>query len=192
MSDYFGLAYQFFNLTRESINEMDKQGNHTMIFSDPHDISEEFWETYEKQTCWNDFNVGIPILFNFYHGLELFMKALLYELYPNQKITTHKLSSLLLQLQTGTKKLPEQLLIILENHLSDKSPFYDFFKTNGLSVDSYYELLKYPESKKGQPFYFSDIRGNENLGIEKFKRIRKAIIDLKQEIIDWNKSRYPK
>ena len=80
--NFIGLAYQFWNLTRESVIEMEKLNNSSMIVSDfdPNQTDEESWTEYEHKTRWNDFNIGIPILFNFYHGLELFMKGLLQEI----------------------------------------------------------------------------------------------------------------
>jgi hypothetical protein len=50
---------------------MNKQGNKTMIFMDG-DLSEEDSDLeFNEGTKWNDLNIGIPILFNFFHGIEL-------------------------------------------------------------------------------------------------------------------------
>jgi hypothetical protein len=189
MRNYIGLAYQFFNLTREAINEMVKQGNYTMNISDPQPDEEQSWKTYEEQTRWNDFNIGVPILFNFYHGLELFMKGLLQELGNEEKMTSHKLTDLESRLKNKTLGIPESMLDILNLHLSNRSPFHEFFVTNNLGIDNFYELLKYPESKKGQEFFFWDIRGQEQQGLKKFEEIKKATIVLKEEVIKWNKNK---
>jgi hypothetical protein len=189
MRNYIGLAYQFFNLTREAINEMEKQGNFNVTISDPNPNVEESWKIYEELTKWNDYNIGVPVLFNFYHGLELFMKGLLQKLDCKEKINNHKLTELESKLKSKIPAIPESLVDILNIHLSDRSPFHEFFKTNKSSVDNFYELLKYPESKKGKEFYFWDIQGQDELGLTKFKEIRKATIDLKEEVIKWNKSK---
>lgn len=187
MSNYFGLAYQFFNLTREAINEMVNQGNFTTTFTDPQPTREDSWKLHDKLTRWNDFNIGVPVLFNFYHGLELFMKGILYKNGYHQK-TSHNLTGLLDELKSIRPEVPPDILNLLELHLSKKSPFNGFFKTNDLNVDKYYELLKYPESKKGIEFYFFDIRGKESEGLENFKVVRQTTIDLKNEIVKWNQN----
>lgn len=168
---------------------MERQGNKSIIFSDQESDEEKSWNAYIDKTKWNDFNIGVPVLFNFYHGLELFMKGLLQELNPDVRVTNHKLTELELKLKSAIPEIPESLLNILNIHLSSRSPFHNFFQTNKLGVDKFYELLKYPESLGGQEFYFSDIRGNEQLGLSKFRKIRKSIIDLKKEIIEWKRNK---
>jgi hypothetical protein len=189
MKNYIGLAYQFFNLTREAINEMVEQGNYTMTFSDPEPDEEKAWKSYDEQTRWNDFSIGVPVLFNFYHGLELFMKGLLQDLGHDEKMTNHRLTDLESALKGKNPGLPESLMDILNLHLSSRSPFHNFFETNNSGIDTFYELLKYPESKKGQEFFFGDIQGQEQQGLKRFKEIRKATIDLKEELIKWNKNK---
>jgi hypothetical protein len=181
MSRYISLAYQFFNLTRETINEMEKQGNDLVIVSDCEMTDDESWAKYENETRWSDQNIGVPTLFNFYHGLELLMKGLI-ERWGHQLKSNHKLTELL----ATVKEIPEvtdSLIEALEVHLSDGSPFFEFFQENGGNVDKYYELLKYPESKKGEKFNFQFIRGREKEGLKRLLTIRDATIKLKEEII---------
>ena len=68
---------------------MGKLGNKKLVMSlyDPNQTDEESHESYYQKTKWNDFNIGVPILFNFYHGLELCMKGLLQEI---NKLPTNK------------------------------------------------------------------------------------------------------
>lgn len=162
MRNYKGLVYQFFNLTREAINEMVKQGNHNVTFSDPQPNEKEGWRSYEEQTRCNDFNIGVPILFNFYHGLELFMKGLLQEQGHEEKITGHRLTDLECALKRKTPGLPESILDILNIHLSNRSQYNDFFAKNNSGVDNFYELLKYPESKKDKSFSFGLFASKNN------------------------------
>lgn len=70
---------------------MGKQGNKKLIMSlyDPNETDEQSRQNYYQKTKWNDFNIGVPILFNFYHGLELCMKGLLQEI---GKLPTNKKS----------------------------------------------------------------------------------------------------
>ena len=66
-----------------------ESGNKFMLISDE-EISEK---EYFKATEWSDSNVIIPVLFSFYHGVELLLKGLLmmadgYRLEASHKITT--------------------------------------------------------------------------------------------------------
>lgn len=92
--NYIGTAYQFWNLVREAINEMGNINNKNVAFSkpDPSISYDESWENYDKKTRWNDFKIGVPLLFNYYHGLELLMKGLLQETNNLPQKNTHKLS----------------------------------------------------------------------------------------------------
>ena len=58
-ANYLGLAYQFWTLTKESINEMEKQGNKKLIMSlyDPNETDEQSHNNYYQATRWNDFNM---------------------------------------------------------------------------------------------------------------------------------------
>lgn len=190
MANYIGLAYQFFNLTRESISEMEKQGNKSMIFSNPIDDEELAWLQYEDKTRWNDFNVGVPILYNFYHGLELYMKGLIYSDDSAGRSTNHRLTELFEKLKAPAYSIPIRILDILERNLTERSPFHEFFERNGGNVDNYYEFLRYPESKRNIHFNFSMIRGTEEIGLYKFKEIRSDVVSLKEEIVTWNKSKH--
>jgi hypothetical protein len=192
MSNYFRLAYQFLNLSTEAIVEMEAQGNQTGIWSEVFDSEEESDENYHRMTRWNDFNIGVPVLFNFYHGLELLMKGLLY-LNPDQKpIKTHKLTELLNQLKTAGIQYPAGLINILEKHLSNQSPFNPFFVENSGNIDDFCHFLKYPESgeKSGRvQFRFGEINGTKKVGLKRFEEVRRDIKLLRQEIITWNEKK---
>jgi hypothetical protein len=188
-ANYIGFAYQFLQIARESINEMEKQGNSTSIWYDVPDneipTHNDDWEEYEFKTRWNDMNIGVPILFNFYHGLELYMKGLLQHqnLLPTNK--THNLSNLYNLISINQNKFTPEIIKILDKYLSEKNPFNDFFLDNSVTPDQFYHCLKYPEDLKGKQFKFSKIRGNENIGLHKFCVIRDDIINLRSAIKNW-------
>ncbi len=139
--NFVGLAYQFWNLTRESITEMEKLDNRKSIFSDyDSNVSEEeSWKNYEFKTRWNDFNVGVPILFNFYHELELYMKGLLQEIGELKSSNlNHGLKDLLNEIVDNQDSLTNEIVELLEFHLGPKNPFQQFFVDNGGDVDKFY------------------------------------------------------
>ena len=70
---FLTLSFQFFSLVQNSLKETISQGNAWILTSD----SELDFEEYAEETKWSDHQIIIPLLFNFYHGLELFLKGLL-------------------------------------------------------------------------------------------------------------------
>ncbi|QXP59712.1 hypothetical protein [Olleya sp. HaHaR_3_96] len=190
-ANYLGLSYQFWTLTKESINEMKKQGNKSLIMSpyDPDETDEEFRKKYYQKTKWNDFNIGVPVLFNFYHGLELCMKGLLQEIeqFPLKK-KNHGLTSYYeLIIKNRTKFTPE-LINSLDKVLNSENSFSDFFNSNNSNVDNYYQLLRYPESYKGEHiFHHVEIRGKERIGLDNFESIKNSCEEIENYIIEWLK-----
>ena len=167
---------------------MELQGNRTMIITDA-DGEKSNSDKYEQQTRWSDFNIGVPILFNFYHGLELMLKGLILEYGQSLESKDHKLSQLLIKLKSGDSVPSDKIIQIFEKYVNH-GPFFEFFKSNDLNTDNFYELLKYPESKKNKQFRFYEIRGTEERGLACFREIRLDIQKLREEIIKWNKKRF--
>lgn len=187
--NYIGMGYQFHQLVRESISEMIKEGNKTSIFSDfdENQSEEDSWKEYESKTRWNDFNIGIPLLFNFYHGLELLMKGILQELGVEVE-KNHNIKTLFETISTHSN-IPKELLKILKKYLFNENPFLDFFQINNTSIFKYHLLLKYPESNGNSTHNYSKIRGKGKEGLGRFISLKEDISKMKHEITKWNKSR---
>ena len=167
---------------------MELQGNRTTIISKS-DGERDNWDKYEELTRWNDFNIGVPILFNFYHGLELMLKGLILECGGNLEAKNHKLSNLLGKLKSSESPPSDGVIQIFDKYVNH-GPFIEFFNSNDSNIDNFYQLLKYPESMKNEQFRFYEIRGTEKKGLTRFKEIRHDIQNLREEIIKWNKTRY--
>ena len=139
---FFSISFQFFSLVQNSLNEAINQGNQWVITSE----KEIQFDDYEKKTSWSDHQIIIPVLFNFYHGLELFLKGLLqfdpnFELKAKHSIealsskfikdnSSEKILCAFLRKYTHRGQLPE----ILKN----------FLDKNNISVNQLYEALRYP------------------------------------------------
>ena len=187
--NYIGLSYQFLNLAKEAINEMEKQDNRTLILSDAKENKDDSWSEYENNTRWNDMNVGVPILFNFYHGLELMMKGLTFEVSKDVKLD-HNIESIYKNLASMPDGISNELISLFSKYIVDDSPFHQFFKDNKSSPKDFFNVLKYPESKNKTRFSFSTIRGNEDNGLKRFIEIRNDVINIRTEIINWYTYRF--
>lgn len=101
---------------------------------------------YDKKTTWNDANMAIPLMFNFYHGVELMLKGFtLFSIENNSKLD-HRITKLYRDFKLS---YPDQVkLIEFFSKYLDKSQMpevlQEFLTHNRLSVDHFYESLRYP------------------------------------------------
>ena len=180
--DFIGLGNQYLHLVEVVIVEMKTQGNPSFIITDYNAelTDEQSWEKFEEITKWSDFNLGVPLLFNFYHGIELVMKGLIAKNDVNLKPKTHLLSYLFGKLNTINGVTPD-LKKIIEKYISvkEQNPFSKFFTSNNTTPDKYYTFLKYP-IENSRSISFANIRGNDELGIERFTSIYDDIKTIKK------------
>jgi len=171
----------FLLLVENSLNECVKQGNLLYLTSN-YEISEE--EYYEK-TKWSDFNVLIPILFNFYHGIELLMKGIVV-LADGKTINSHKLSKIYKILKEN-HKVPDEIKDVLSFYIEiENMDFWhlkDFIAENNITIDDVYEAFRYPVDNKYTKVYEYglSLTGREDDIIENFKKIINNCRKLRKE-----------
>ncbi|TLP73233.1 HEPN domain-containing protein [Maribacter sp. ACAM166] len=182
--NYIGMGYQFHQLVRESITEMIKEGNKVNITSkfDDKQSDEESWDEYKSKTRWNDLNIGVPLLFNFYHGLELLLKGILQEEGVSLK-PTHKLNELFSEI-SNDMNLPDSLISPIKKYIDTTNQFQEVFRMNNSSPNQYHLLLRYPENKN-KTHIFSKIRGQEKIGLNNFIELKEDIDKIKLEMVNW-------
>ncbi|ETD72650.1 hypothetical protein V757_03090 [Pelistega indica] len=155
---YFTLAEKFLSLVQSSTHMIVTTKNSLWITT-THDActpegEQEFRETYQ----WTDTAISIPILFNFYHGIELLLKGyqqLLQIIIKNN--FTHHISTLFTNIK---EKLSDnhkiiQLLTPYIHDIPQNSIIDKFLQDNNSTIDKWYELLKYPTNKKKNHNLFS-------------------------------------
>lgn len=187
MSSYLSFAYNFWMLTRNSIQQMELQGNGTIkMFSLKNNLTDgDIKKRYDELTKWNDQNIGIPIFFNFYHGLELYMKGLL----DSVKIkfnTNHNIKSLFELIKTNENLFTKEIILLLKQHIHNANSYTVFFKSNEIDIAKFYDCFRYPENKFGDKKYFyGEIRGKEKETLKIYIELKKATIDFENAIIKW-------
>jgi hypothetical protein len=163
---FLTLSQKYLSLVRSVSDENTKQGN-------PHIIGTEIPSyDYEEATKWSDFNIGIPTLFNFYHGLELMLKGLLILKGDYSFMGNHSLRGPFKEF----KKIysgHNLIISILEEYLTINS-MPDFLatclKNNNVEIDKLYEFLRYPTDIKANKIYnYIDIKYKENKGLLFFR-----------------------
>lgn len=188
-ANYYGFAHQFLNLVTASIEEMENQRNkNTSIISDTGDKDRNN-EIHEEDRKWCDVNMALPIMFNLYHGLELFMKAILNEHEGFSK--GHKLTLLLMEIKAIEDPYLDDIICILDKQINN-SPFKDYFMDNQVTIDSFYEVLKYAEYGKDTDVSIATIFGKEEEGLKKFVEVKNDIKTLRERLYEWKKSKIKK
>jgi hypothetical protein len=184
--DYIGLGYRFLQMTVNAIDEMEKQGNKSTIWSDGSLNEEDSWENYHNSTKWSDQNIAMPTLFNFYHGVELVLKGLIIRCGTNKIKKIHRLSELLGKLSKCPVP-PDQILQDFFRELLLFDP-NGFFEKNNSSSDKYYLLFRYPElinENEKQLVLTNMIQSQEELGLPAFLEVRRFAAGVRKNIIEW-------
>lgn len=139
------LADKYFRTARELSRLIVLSGNKSVVASKKSLSSAE----YDRCTRRNDSNLGVPLLFNFYHGLELCLKGHLIGQNLNAKATGHKLSVLLRQVSTTQHNSLLLKEIGLWTPPKANTPIGNFLSANKITIDDWYQALKYPALMKG-------------------------------------------
>ncbi len=150
---YLTLAVQFLRLAEGACEQLARRKNALAVVS----ASEITPDQYVRKTRWSDHAVGVAILFNFFHGTELVLKGCL--AMSADPPSHHKLSELLGDLEQSG--LCPALLVTIATyvrHIDGTSPLGLFLVANGITIDSWYESLKYPKSKRGKPFTHTKLK----------------------------------
>jgi len=142
--NFLTLSLKYLSLVKNVLKENIKQGNLHLIISN-REISEE---EYDHKTRWSDFNI-FPILFNFYHGLELLMKGFLI-LVDNYKVKPrHDFERLLNDFKLhypSKKEISDILAKYLELHHMPEL-LSKWLEENKMDITQLHELLEYPFDK---------------------------------------------
>ena len=147
---FLQLGLDYLKIASNILGENLKAGNKHVVISD-YEIIEE---SYGIETQWSDFNIIVPTLFNFYHGLELVLKGLLSIITKDKTNYTHDITLLFNEINSDSVTV--KLYETLKRHLKEpgiNEILSGFLKTNGLSISQLYEALRYPEGRNLQKVY---------------------------------------
>lgn len=167
---FLSLSENYLLLVKNVLKETIKQGNTWVVLGDK-EITEKI---YINKTKWSDFNIIIPILFNFYHGLELLMKGLL-SLIDNYELkNSHDIKEILEDFRSNYIKNMEIINILNKYIDSNSMPkiFSECLKENNISINKFYIFLKYPTDKNISRMYnYFKLKYNEEEVLSLFKGI---------------------
>ena len=167
---FLSVSFQFFSLVQNSLEETISQGNKWFLISD----EEIKLEEYASKTKWSDHQIIIPLLFNFYHGLELFLKGLL-QLDPTFELKAkHSIEGLSARFIKNNPSEKELCDFLKKYTYLGKIPrlLKDFLFDNNLSVNKLYEALRYPTDQSfSKTRKYMCIKYKEEDGIQFFEEL---------------------
>jgi len=182
-ASHFSLSDNFFQLVENVLTETIIHKNVDSYFGEPRD---EIREHYRQLTKWSDFRIFIPILFNFFHGIELLLKGANYKVgfplkEPNHRLSDHY-SKFIVNYPTTSKVSIILKKYIFPTQLNCKI-LKDFYELNNINDSSrFYEVFKYPAEKSLQKsFDYMDLKNLGDEGIAFFNQIIKDIQTLRVE-----------
>lgn len=188
---FFSISFQFFSLVENSLFETINQGNKWIITSE----KEIRFDEYAKETSWSDHQIIIPVLFNFYHGLELFLKGLLqfdsdFELKAKHSI--EGLRSKFIKNNPSEKNLCNFLKKYTHRgHLPEI--LKNFLDKNNISINQLYEALRYPtDSSFATLRSYLQVKYKGEDGINFFKELVQDIQKARKSAVKYGRSFEPK
>ncbi len=184
---FWTMSFNYLQLVEAVVNETIKQGNiYTVISDKPIDCEE-----YESHVKWSDFNIVVPVIYNFYHGLELVLKGfILLQRTENLKLD-HDIEKLFKEFtQLYSDETP--IICILKKYISNCptiEPLKRFFSQNGISSNRFYEALRYPCDKNiNNSFEHIFLKYNGKEGINFFETLKNDISNLQKLFVTLGRS----
>lgn len=179
---FLTLSLKYLYLVKNVLSENVKQGNSYIITSDERITTEE----YDEMTKWSDFNISNPILFNFYHGLELLLKGFL--LLRNDYIfePRHNIRKLFKDFKEEYNGKQNIISILGKYLMIDLMPDFlaNCLKNNNIQINKFYEFLRYPTDKNAQSVYnYIDLKYKKEKGTIFFKGLVKDTDILGREAV---------
>lgn len=175
---YWKMGTQFLQLAQASSSELVGSGNPRSLVSDHEASDDELEEAYR----WADHSIGIAVLFNLLHGIELILKGFIcvYE----KPVATHGLSPLFERFCElyPDEPLADVLRPVLLNPPSG-SPLARFLAQNEISIDEWYQALKYPASNKGQQYDHLDLKYGGQGALPFWTLVRDTALDARFESV---------
>ena len=174
---YWTIGIQYLHLVEMVASETIQQGNKFVVISD----AEVSLEQYNLQTNWSDHSLVVPLLFDFYHGIEVLLKGFLASK-GRLGSQNHKLSNLLGEFG---KLFPNHSMGTTLAHYINldqlPEPLASFCSQSSITIDDYYQALKYPESTRGSIYRHTPLKYRSDVGLAFFNGLVK---DIKQVRLD--------
>ncbi|MEZ5584021.1 MAG: hypothetical protein R3F37_15905 [Candidatus Competibacteraceae bacterium] len=184
---HWTIGIQYLHLVESVAEKTSETGNRFVVISDDKITPEE----YRQETRWADHALVIPLLFDFYHGIEVLLKGFLIAK-GQSLIGSHRLSRFLADFNSQYPS--NELNLIIEQYIQAGklvSPLDEFCQRSNISIDDYYQALKYPESMAGSAYEHTPLKYKGQQGVQFFKGLVRDIRDLRRKAVSLGRSVCP-
>lgn len=182
---FLKISLDYLHTTENILEQMIGDGNQHVTSGD-YSGMENIQKRYTESTKSSDFNVVLPMLFLFYHGIETLLKGLLFLKNPDSDSVIkhqHNLKKLLNETKISYPEL--SFIKSLEKYLvrSDQTPLIlkEFIDSNAdiKDINDLYSALRYPtDTSKKENYHYSKLKEREEEGILFAKELKELIGDI--------------
>jgi len=185
---YWQVAMQYLDLSENVSNLISESGNNWVYIQDGINFK-DMEDEYRKATKWTDYNQGIPVLFNFYHGIEVLLKGFL--VVEGVSTRGHTLSTIF-DRANATHPHAEFLRLIEKYLYKDKLPIIirEFIDETSISIDDWYQAFKYPESTCGTVYAHNKLQFQTENGAEFYGELANDIHEIRIASVQYGHERY--
>jgi len=177
---------QYITMVTNTLEMAIKSGNPSVIISDRYITDQDLI----NKTKYCDYSIVDPLLFLFYHWVELVLKGFLLVLVKEdgdiKKIAHHNIIKLLKEFKNNFSNEKDIINFFEKYTKKNNMPnvLKMFFNKNNLSVKNYYNFFRYPLDKNFNIKYdYSSIQYTNKEGLTFFKDLLKDINRYKKHIV---------
>jgi len=175
---------QYIRMVTNTLEMAIKYGNPSAIISDSYITNQDLI----NKTKYCDYSIVVPLLFLFYHWIELVLKGFLFtkENINIKNLTHHNVKKLLKEFKNYFPNEKDIINFFEKYTKKDNMPYLlkTFFNKNNLSVRNYYNFFRYPLDKNFNIKYdYSSIQYTNKEGLTFFKDLLKDINRYKKHIV---------
>lgn len=147
---FWSLGLKYLHLTRVTTEQVVENRNQMVATWWGEKTPVEEAAELDRQTKWSDSRLVEPLLFNLFHGLELVLKGFVLFRQSESRKLDHALTKLLRSFRS-LYPAEQELARIFARYIESVSMpalLRDFLDANAASVDTYYQLFRYPFDRK--------------------------------------------
>lgn len=185
---FWQLGIEYLHLSQSASKAIADSGNLRSMFFAGGDWAEQD-RKFEEATKWSDYKLGVPVLFNLYHGMELVLKGFLVA--HGKESQNHKLTALFTNVAELCKGA--EFVGVIEQYLQmDKVPriIQEFITASAANIDDWYQAYKYPESRKGAPYLHVHLKYQGEEGADMFSCIADDILTFRTLVVAYVRKVY--
>ena len=188
---FLKISLGYLHTTENILEQMINSDNQYVLFGNYNGM-ENIQKEHTELTKWSDFNVVLPTLFLFYHGIETLLKGLLFLKYPDSTLIMkhqHNLKKLFDKTKTEYPKL--SFMKSLEKYLvcSNQTPLIlkEFVDSNDdiEDLNNLYSILRYPTDILGKKDYnHQELKYREKEGLLFAQELKKLIENICSQTVE--------